>query len=450
MNDIQAWISNVLENEHINKWTPIQEKMIPLALANKNVVGIAPTGTGKTFAFLVPILNKLESFNKIQAIILAPTRELARQISKVLDPFKKASPWLKTVLLTGGVELQTQINQMKINPQIVIGTPTKIMEVFNEIKPDLTKLKTIVLDEVDMLMDLGFSNTIGTIFETYINKYDIQKMATSATLHDLLSNQLAKYFTNTEIINLVKTNFAHENIIHTVVHNKDKKHSLSVIMNQISPYLCLIFVNTKERADELFKFLQQQGRKAIKLHGGLKERERKNAYKRITNGDYQYVVASDLASRGLDIDGASHVINYELPNEYEWYMHRAGRAGRGKYTGQCYILQSNNTDDKMLDLLYKKGIKLEHSKIKNNRLEKTTYRIKGKDLRRDDDTQKAIRAFIAKSSNDKKPGHAKRLKEGIAKIKAKAKREHLEKVVNANRIKKYKQENATKSKRYSN
>ncbi len=447
MDKIQPWIKAVLEKEHVKKWTPIQEKMIPIALENKNVVGIAPTGTGKTFAFLVPLLNRLEPINKIQAMILAPTRELARQIAKVLDSFKKAAPWLKVVLLTGGVETQTQINQMKINPQIVIGTPTKMIEVFNEIKPDLTNLKTVVLDEVDMLMDLGFSSTIGTIFENYINKYDVQKMATSATLHDLLSNQLAKYFTNTEIINLVKANFAHDNLVHTVVHNKDKKHSLSVIMNQISPYLCLIFVNTKERADELFTFLQQQGRKVIKLHGGLKERERKNAYKRIMNGDFQYVVASDLASRGLDIDGASHVINYELPNEYEWYMHRAGRAGRGKYTGQVYILQSNNSDDKMLDILYKKGIKLDHAKIKNNRLEKTTYRLKGKDNRQDDETQKAIRSFIAKSANDTKPGHAKRLKEGIAKIKAKAKREHLEKVVKANRIKKYKMENAAKSHR---
>lgn len=430
---IKPWIINELEKQHIKKMTAIQNLTLPLTLNNQNIIGISPTGTGKTLAFLIPILNKLSSQNDIQSIIIVPTRELARQIHSNISLFKFNEVRIKSSLWIGGEDIGKQINN-SINSNIVIATPTRFLEIYQQNKINLKFVNTIVLDETDMLFDLGFSKQIINIFNLFKNINEIQKMAFSATIHDMLSQQLKIFFKDTRIIttnNLYKK----ENIINYLVKCKDKYHALSVIINKINPYLCLIFTNTKKKSDEIYKYLLEQNRNVINLHGDLKTRERKNNFKNIKNLKYQYVVCSDLASRGLDIDGASHVINWDLPDDSSWYLHRAGRCGRSKYTGESYILFNDNDNKKILSLI-EKGIEIKNLIIKNNQLVPTKEKVYFKP-KINQEQENEIKLFIAKSKKNIKPGYKKKLKKEIHKIKQKHKRKHIDKIMNENRIKQY-------------
>lgn len=439
---LKPWIVETLKKQNIHEWTEIQKKTLPLSLKNKNIIGIAPTGTGKTLAFLLPILNRLEFNNQVQAIIVCPTRELARQINSKLDDFKKENPNLKTALWIGGDDLNKQIkNATSNNFQIIVTTPKRFIEIVSKVPTiNFKYLKTVVLDEADMLLDLGFFPEINLMFDKFSNLDELQKMAFSATLHELLSNQLSKYFKDTKIISTSDSIYENNKIKHYLVKNKDKFHALSVIANKISPYLCLIFVNTKKEADQIYQYLLEQNRSVINLHGGLKTRERKNNYRDIQKLKYQYVVASDLASRGLDIDGASHVISWNLADDPEWYVHRAGRAGRSKYNGISYVLYDEKDNDKFLTLI-KKGIKFETLQIKNNELVKAKVRLYKKPIVNWEQEQE-IKELVHTTKKTVKPGYKKKLKQEIQKIKQKHKRKHIEASMKQQRIQKYKEESS--------
>lgn len=439
---LKSWINESLTKQNISEFTEIQKKTLPLSLKGNNLIGIAPTGTGKTLAFLLPILNKIELNNEIQAIIICPTRELARQINSKIDDFKKVNSKLKSVLWIGGEDLNKQVKLASSNNyQIIVSTPKRFIEIINKVPTlNFKKLSTIVLDEADMLLDLGFFPEINSMFERFDKIEKLQKMAFSATLHDLLSQQLSKYFKNTKIIATQDSIYENSKIKHYLIKNTDKFHTLSVIANQISPYLCLIFVNTKKEADEIYQYFLKQNRSVINLHGGLKTRERKNNYKDIKNLKYQYVVASDLASRGLDIEGASHVISWNLADDPEWYVHRSGRAGRSKYEGISYVLYDEKDNDKLLTLT-KKGIKFETLQVKNNTLVKAKIRLYKKPLI-NLEQEEEIKQLVKNTKKVVKPGYKKKLKQEIQKIKQKHKRKHIEASVKEQRIKKYKQENS--------
>lgn len=436
--DFKKWINLGLEKMNITKPTEIQKDVWSKALKNENIIGIAPTGTGKTLAFLIPILQRLDFQLGYQGLIICPTRELARQIYAKVNEFKPFNEQLKTALWIGGEDLNKQVNTVNNGAQIIVCTPTRFLEVY-KIQPtiNLKNLKTVVLDEADMLLDLGFFKEIDQIFTLLQNVNDLQKMSFSATIHNLLSQQLAKYLDNAKVINLAASLYNHEKIKNILVWTNDKFHALSVIANQISPYLCIIFANTKKQADEIFEFLKAQDRSVINLHAGLQTRERKNNYKDIKNLKYQYVVASDLASRGLDIEGASHVISWSLPNDPEWYIHRAGRTGRQKYEGISYILYNEEEKPNVLKLI-KKGLVFENYTIKNNQLVKTNRRVRNNQPKVSQAQEKEIKEFILKAKKDVKPGYKKKMQAGINKIKQKHKREHLEKVIKEKRIAGYK------------
>ena len=441
-NKLKPWINEALSKQNIVEYTEIQKKSLPLSLKGSNLIGIAPTGTGKTLAFLLPILNKLELSNEIQAIIICPTRELARQINSKIDEFKKLNNELKSVLWIGGEDINKQLKTASNqNYQIIVSTPKRFIEITSKVPTlNFKNLQTIVLDEADMLLDLGFFPEINAMFDKFEKIENIQKMAFSATLHDLLSQQLSKYFKNTKIVSTSDSIYHNSKIKHYLVKNTDKFHALSVIANQISPYLCLIFVNTKKEADEIYKYLLEQNRSVINLHGGLKTRERKNNYRDIKNLKYQYVVASDLASRGLDIDGASHVISWNLADDPEWYVHRSGRAGRSKYEGISYVFYDEKDNEKLLTLI-KKGINFENLQVKNNQLVKAKIRLRKKPVI-NLEQEEEIKQLVKNSKKNVKPGYKKKLKNKINKIKQKHKRKYIEESVKQQRIKKYRQENA--------
>ncbi|GAA5414757.1 DEAD/DEAH box helicase [Ureaplasma ceti] len=441
----KVWIEKTLQDQNIVKATEIQQRTLPLTLKHHNVIGVAPTGTGKTLAFLLPILNELNFEKGIQSVIVCPTRELARQIKSKIDDFKKQNSNLKAVLWIGGEDIDKLISQASKNNnyQIVVTTPSRFIEMVEKVPTlNFKDLRSIVLDEADMLLDLGFFPEIDQMFQRFKSIDGLQKMAFSATLHELLRNNLSKYFEGAKIIATQDSIYANEKIKHYLIKNTDKFHALSVIANQIEPYLCLVFTNTKKQADEIYKYFLEQNRSVINLHGGLQTRERKNNLKDIQNLKYQYVIATDLASRGLDIEGASHVISWNLADDPEWYVHRAGRAGRSKYEGISYVLYDEQDNEKLVTLT-KKGIKFENLQIKNNKLVKAKIRLYKKPII-NQEQEDEIKQLVKNTKKTVKPGYKKKLKQDIAKIKQKHKRKHIEASVKQQRIKKYKQENAKK------
>lgn len=439
--NFQKWILDSLQEQKIIRPTKIQKEVFLAINSKQNIIGIAPTGTGKTLAFGLPILNEMDFSKGLQAIIVAPTRELARQIFSKISIFKKHQNKLQIRLLVGGESLERQVNSHINKAQIIVATPTRLKEIINEKSINFSEIRFLVFDEADMLMDLGFSQEIDFINQTFGND-EIRKFSFSATLHEMLSIQLKKYFTNTKIINVSNSIYQNDKIKHFVIHNADKWHSLSVIINTIEPFLCLIFANTKKEVEEIYKYLLNQNKNVTILHGDLLQRQRKNNYRDTKNNKFQYVVASDIASRGLDIDGASHVINWNLPQENEWYVHRSGRTGRGKYTGESYVLYDKKDDEK-LQQLSKKGIVFNHKTVKQNKLIDKTHRFIKKtnltDLKTTNEVKKVLVQF---ASSKVKPGYKKKLSEQIKKIEQKNKRNHIEKKMNSLRIKNYKIKNS--------
>ncbi len=427
-----------------SKPTEIQTKTIPWLLKNKNIIGVAPTGTGKTLCFLIPAINKIDTNNGLQGIIIAPTRELARQIYEKTEPFRKANSDLRIRLLVGGVEMSRQINGMAKAPHLIVATPTRLKEIYKVGAISLKEVNTFILDEADMLMDLGFFKDIDYLYNQLDHEHTIQKMAWSATLHELLSRQLKKYYKDTKIVQVGGSIWSNDNIKHYLIHTEDKYHALSIVIKTINPYMCLIFCNTKKEVKEIYQYLLEQNRSVIMIHGGLPPRERKNNYRDIKKLKYQYVIASDLASRGLDIEGASHVISWNLADDAEWYMHRSGRVGRSKYLGESYVMYDKKDDNKLLSLM-DKGVKFNHITIKNNELIEKDYTIKRKPKIHNKASDIEVKKLISKSKQKVKPGYKKKLKKDIRKIEQKHKRSHIDKTMKEKRIKQYKIENSKKS-----
>lgn len=438
--ELKPWIEETLADKKFKTLTDIQKRTLPLLLNNRNVIGVSTTGSGKTHAFLIPTLNKLKLDNILQVLIIAPTRELARQIYSMLIEFKIRQPLLNAQLLIGGADYDKQIEKIqKTTPQIIVVTVDKLLLSIQTKAFDTKHLTTVILDEADMLMDLGFGKQLVQIFDA-IDNPKLQKMGWSATLHEMLSNQLARFFKNTEIVTIGNSIYQNDNIKHHIIHTTDKLQTLDVFMKTISPYLCLIFCNSKKSIDKLLKYLKEKDCNVIGLHADLASRERRTVYQDIKNLKYQYVVASDLASRGLDIDGASHIINWDLPENLEWYVHRAGRSGRGRYTGDCYVL-FDGTQEKELLSLERKGIKFNHQYIKDDQFVNKVYQLKGRTLKLDDKTNAAIKV-VANRTMKVKPGYKKKQQKEITKLKQKSKRKYLESKIKQDRIKKYKQRNA--------
>lgn len=438
---LKPWIEETFNKQGFKKFTEIQEKTIPVLLRNKNVIGISTTGSGKTYAFLLPTLNKLVLDNDLQAVIVVPTRELARQIYTNIIEFKKFEPLLKAQMLIGGNDYDKQINRIQsFKPQILVTTVDRFLMALTNKQISPNRLQTVILDEADMLMDLGFAKQLQSIM-AIIDSVSLQKMAWSATLHDLLSIQLSKFFTDTKIITVGNSIYENTNITHNIIHTKNKLDTLAIFLKQYQPYLCIIFCNNKKSINMLAKFLTEEKISVISLHADLDSRERKNVYKDIMSFKYQYIVASDLASRGIDIDGVSHIINWDLPENLEWYVHRAGRCGRGKYKGDSFIFFDGQHEDRLISLQNKK-INFTHLSPRDGVLVEKKYSLKKRTIKIDHDINLEIRKIASKKTKVK-PGYKKKQKEEIRKLMQKSKRKYLEAKINRDRIKKYKQENSS-------
>lgn len=408
-----------------NKFTEVQEKVIPVAIKGTDIIGCSQTGSGKTHAFLIPIFENLDLEKKdVQVVICSPTRELADQIFKMAKQISEQSEtFIDIRKYTGGSNREKEISRLKKSqPSIIIGTPGKIRDLaIKENVLHIYKANTFVLDEADMALETGFLEDIDRI--AALMNDDLQMMVFSATIPQSLKPFLRKYMNKPFEVNIRPRELSSLNIEHIFIPIKssDRETVLERLMSAINPYVAIIFCNTKEVVESLGATLYGKGFNIVKIHGGIAPRERRRVMNRVNKGEYQYIIASDIASRGIDIDGVSHVINYELPKDMEFYIHRSGRTGRANYTGQAISLYSVD-DDAYLDFLEKKGINILYKDVKDNELvERRERKERGKRAHIHAGFDKN-KVNIKKKNKKVKPGykkkyHAKLQREKIKEIR---------------------------------
>ncbi len=314
--------------------SPIQDQAIPHGLAGTDVIGIANTGTGKTVAFAIPVLHRLLTNRDSSALIIAPTRELAQQIEEEFKAIAKGSG-LRGALLIGGAGMGPQLRDLRVDPQIVIGTPGRIKDHIERRTLDLSGFDTVVLDEVDRMLDMGFVDDVREILSRLATPR--QSFFFSATL-DHKVQDLIRTFSNEPVTISVKTGNTTDTVHQDIVCYEgmtDKLEQLHDLLNKPEITKAIVFEDTQRSVERLSKELQARGFKADDIHGGRTQGQRQRALDRFKRNEVKVLVATDVAARGIDVADISHVINYSTPQNYETYIHRIGRAGRAGNIGHA-------------------------------------------------------------------------------------------------------------------
>lgn len=414
---IRPELRQALKKIHFTKPTPVQVKVIPTLLARVNVIVQAATGSGKTHAYLVPVFNDLdENKNEVQAIITAPSRELAEQLYQVAQQLKKAAALpLAIAHLAGGTDRQRQIERMKRKkPQLVIATPGRLLDFVSKKVFPLDQVKDFIIDEADMTMDMGFLSAIEQV--TSRLPKDVLFGAFSATIPVKLANFLKKHLLHPDEIVLANPAIIPPTIKNDLldIGSHERKEILYELLTMGQPYLALVFANTKEKVDELASYLKERGLKVAKIHGGLAERERKRTLRQVEEGHFQYVVATDLAARGLDIQGVSLVINYEVPRDLEFMIHRIGRTGRKGLPGHAITL-IRTEEMGAIEELEKTGLRFDLVALKNGFLVPRKHYRRQKKRHTDRQPDTKLVGYIKKEKRKRKPGYKKKIRQAVRK-----------------------------------
>lgn len=311
--------------------TPIQDQAIPPILEGRDVVGIASTGTGKTAAFLLPLLHKIHQKPSTRILIVTPTRELATQIHQECKLFSSGLP-VSSTLCIGGVSIYGQRGALRRSPHIVIGTPGRLKDLANQHMLDFSSFNTIVLDEVDRMLDMGFIIDVKFIISQIPT--DRQSLFFSATLSPQIQEIMRSFLKNPVIIS-IKSQEASRNIDQNIVkmNGRMKIEVLYELLDQDGFTKVLVFGRTKHGVEKLAKQLNNKGFKVASLHGNKNQGQRRRALEQFKYNEVSILLATDVASRGLDIEDVTHVINYDLPETYDDYVHRIGRTGRANKKG---------------------------------------------------------------------------------------------------------------------
>ncbi|MEG0276543.1 MAG: DEAD/DEAH box helicase [Coprobacillus sp.] len=408
------FVKETIQEMNFQSPTKIQKSIIPLVYKHLDIIGISQTGTGKTHAFLIPIIDMIDvEAEHVQAVITAPTRELATQIFEHAKMFMKHNKDLRISLLIGGSDKQKAIGKLSVQPHIVIGTPGRIKDL--SLTEDALKITTadiFVVDEADMTLEFGYLEDIDAVISKM--KDSLQMMVFSATIPQNLRPFLRKYMQSPKIVEIDEELTTTRNISHYLVPTKHRERYtvLKEVMGIIDPYICIIFCNKRTDAASLTTKLREDGYKVGEIHGDLEPRERRQMMRRVKNMEYQYIVATDIAARGLDIDGASHIINMDFPSELDFYIHRSGRCGRGQYTGECYSMY-DTSNESIVHALEKKGITFEVKELKGNQFAESVNREKRKSKEwKQTDLEKKITSIVRKPAKVK-PGYKKKRKRVI-------------------------------------
>lgn len=334
---------SLLKKSGIVSPTPVQAESIPLIKAGKDIVAEAQTGTGKTLAFLLPIFEKLKPNEPhIQALILSPTRELAMQISD--EAQKLAEAYGITVLaLYGGKDTNKQLKKLDKVVHIVIATPGRLLDHIGRRSIDLSKTKTFVLDEADQMLFMGFKNDVEAVITQLPKKR--QTLCFSATMDSNVKKLAYRYTKDPATVVIKKKKVTLEAIRQEVVETTDrwKQHALCKVLDEDNPFMAIIFCRTKRRVDALEESLKSKGYNCVKLHSDVLQSKRERIMKSFRNADIQYLIATDVAARGLDVSGVTHIYNYDIPETPETYIHRIGRTGRAGEEGYtCMFIDPKN------------------------------------------------------------------------------------------------------------
>ena len=315
--------------------SPIQDQVIPLALEGRDIVGIANTGTGKTAAFALPIINLLMNDPVAKALIMAPTRELAEQIESDCRELGKGAGFTGALLI-GGTAYGPQLRDLRNNPRIVIGTPGRIKDHMERGTFDVTNVSIAVLDEVDRMLDMGFVNDMRAILGDI--RSDHQSMFFSATL-SLAVKTLINTFANEPQTISVKTGDTADSVEQSIIAYKHKGEKLDKLHDALlhdSVQKVVIFDDTQRSVERLGEDLLERGFKVDAIHGGKSQAQRQRALRRFKSSEVTVLVATDVAARGIDVADITHVINFSQPQSYDDYVHRIGRAGRAGRTGYAF------------------------------------------------------------------------------------------------------------------
>ena len=344
-------IQRALDDMGFEESTQIQQEAIPLILEGKDIVGQSNTGTGKTAAYAIPILEKTDKELRMpQAMVVLPTRELAVQVANEIRKIGKYMDGIKTVTVYGGADIKDQINKLKGGAQIIVGTPGRIIDLLDRRVIKLEELRIAVLDEADEMLKMGFREDI----ELILSKIDhpVQSLLFSATIPDDMKKIIKKFLNSPVSIKVLREGITAKEVKQSyfLVKHSDKVEALARLIDTYTPKLTLVFCNTKRAVDELYDQLIDKGYNCDKIHGDIKQSQRLDTLNKFNNGLIEILIATDVAARGLDIREVELVINYEVPSKEDYYVHRIGRTGRAGREGASFTLASAKELRKIEDI----------------------------------------------------------------------------------------------------
>lgn len=352
-------IIKVLKQSGIKEPTPIQKNCISIIKEGKDVIAEAQTGTGKTLAFLLPIFENIDvNLEEVQCLIITPTRELAIQITGEANKLKEAKD-INILAAYGGKDIASQIRKLKNNIHMIIATPGRLLDHISRETVDLSKLKTLVLDEADQMLLMGFKREVEDIMK--VTPKSRQTLCFSATLDSDVKKLAYKYMKDPVSISVEKESVTLDAIKQHVVETTDRKkqEALFNVLDKDRPFMAIIFCRTKVRVDTLEEAMHSKGYNCEKLHSDILQSKRERIMKSFRNGDIQYLIATDVAARGLDIGGVSHIYNYDIPENPESYIHRIGRTGRAGESGYTCLFVAPKDMELLNEIEEAIGFKIE-------------------------------------------------------------------------------------------
>ena len=388
INEYSEQINKALLEMNFTSLTPIQTEVIPKVLEGLDVIAQAPTGTGKTCAFGLPIVESVVASSKdLQAMIICPTRELAKQITDELRKLAKYKEGVRIASVYGGEYFEKQLANLRNKPQIIVGTPGRILDHIERRTIKMKSVETIVLDEADEMLNMGFLGDMEKIFEKA--NEDRQTLMFSATMPSEIL-EISKKFQREPVS--VKTQLDEKDLppitqYYAYVEENQKIFLLDTLIKQNEYKLSLCFVSMKKRCDQLNKVLKSKGYKCECLHGDLKQAKREQIMKGYKNGEYDVLIATDVAARGIDVKGIDAIFNFDIPYDREFYIHRIGRTARNKATGEAYTFVTSGERNKIAEIeryTDTKMIKLEEFSqdnlrkyMNNKKIDNALTKIKG-------------------------------------------------------------------------
>lgn len=412
--NLEPYLLEAIAELNFKEPTQIQTEVITEIQSKRDIIAQSKTGSGKTHAFLLPLLNQLdENANNVQVIITAPSRELAEQLYQAAIQLTENAPWDVVVSrFMGGTDKNKQIESLENKqPDVVIGTPGRLLDLVKSNKLRVHTAFAMVVDEADMTLDMGFIEEVDQVAGAIPT--DSQFLVFSATIPQKLQPFLQKYMNSPITITVENKEVISDLIDNWLISTKSKKRTdlIYKLLTFGNPYLVLIFANTKEKVEELASQLEDRGLENVGvLHGGLDSRERRRVMREIHNLDYQFIVATDLAARGIDIEGVSHVINAEVPQDLSYFVHRVGRTGRNNLPGIAITLYSPGEEDE-IKVIEDMGITFNEKVVKKDEIiDAPVRREKRRKPTQTLEYDGVIEGMAKKAKKNIKPGYRRKLR----------------------------------------